>query len=182
MGSSGMGSPREGPPGAAPAADQGEPPGRPFSWTSPWHVLAFGFGAGLAPRAPGTIGTLVAVPIHLLIAPLPLALEGLVVAALAVAGIAICGRAAEDLGVGDHPGIVWDEIVGFLLTMLAAPAGWPWIVAGFVAFRFFDIVKPWPVSLADREVHGGLGVMLDDLIAGLYAGATLLAARAALGA
>ena len=77
LGSSGMGSPREGPPGAAPAADQGEPPGRPFSWTSPWHVLAFGFGAGLAPRAPGTFGTLVAVPIPLLIAPLPLALEGL---------------------------------------------------------------------------------------------------------
>ncbi len=153
-----------------------------FSWRNPWQVLAFGFGAGLAPRAPGTFGTLVAIPIHLLIAPAPLAVQGLVVAALAVAGIPICARAAAELGVEDHPGIVWDEIVGFLLTMLAAPAGWAWLAAGFVAFRFFDIVKPWPIDLVDRTVHGGLGVMLDDLIAGLYAAAALLAARAVLGA
>jgi len=84
-------------------------------------------------------------------------------------GIWVCGRAGDDLGVHDHGGIVWDEFVGFWVTMIAVPAGWQWIVAGFLLFRLFDIWKPWPISWADQKVSGGFGVMLDDLIAGGYA-------------
>mgnify|MGYP000747760729 CR=1 FL=1 len=90
----------------------------------------------------------------------------LVLMAVTLAGIWLCGRAAQDLGVHDHPGIVWDEIAGYLLTMMAAPAGWPWIVIGFVLFRLFDVWKPWPIGWLDRRVQGGLGIMLDDLVAG----------------
>jgi phosphatidylglycerophosphatase A len=151
------------------------PPPARLVLRDPRLLLAFGFGSGLAPRAPGTFGTAVAVPLYLLMAPLPvvayLALVGLVV----LAGLHLCGHAARRLGVHDHPGIVWDEIAGFLVTMAAAPAGWPWVVAGFLLFRLFDIWKPWPINLADRYVEGGFGIMLDDLIAGVYAWLALLA-------
>lgn len=135
----------------------------------PGHCLALGFGLGLAPVAPGTFGTLLGVPVYLLIAGLPLWGYCGVVAALFVAGTLVAGRTGRALGVHDHGAIVIDEVVGFLVAMLAAPAGWPWIVAGFLLFRLFDIWKPWPVRLADRHVQGGLGVMLDDLLAGAYA-------------
>ena len=146
------------------------------------HWIAFGVGAGLAPRAPGTAGTAVAVPIYLAIAPQPPAVHALVVALVIGLGIWVCGRTARDLGVHDHPGIVLDEIAGFLVTMTALPFELPWIVAGFVAFRILDIVKPWPISLADRRVGGGLGIMLDDLIAGALACAALHAVRYVIGA
>ena len=145
------------------------------------HWIAFGAGAGLAPRAPGTAGTAVAIPIYLAIAPAPAAVHLLAVAIVVAAGIWICGRTAHELGVHDHPGIVLDEIAGFLVTMTALPFEWPWIAAGFVAFRVFDIAKPWPVSLADRKVGGGLGIMLDDVIAGALACAVLHAARYVVG-
>jgi phosphatidylglycerophosphatase A len=92
-----------------------------------------------------------------------------VVAVMAILGIWICQASSRDLGVHDHPGIVWDEIVGYLITMATAPAGWLWVVLGFVLFRFFDILKPWPISWADKRVHGGLGIMLDDVLAAVYA-------------
>ncbi|HIJ35022.1 MAG TPA: phosphatidylglycerophosphatase A, partial [Gammaproteobacteria bacterium] len=98
---------------------------------------------------------------------LPLYLA-LVVVSL-VFGVWVCGKAGADLGVHDHGGIVWDEFVGLWITLIAVPAGWEWIVAGFLLFRLFDIWKPWPIGWADRQVSGGLGVMLDDVIAGLYA-------------
>ncbi len=139
----------------------------------PVHWLAFGLGAGLAPKAPGTFGTLVAVPLYLFLAPLPLPAYLAVVAALALLGVWLCGRTARDLGVHDHPGIVWDEVVGYLLTMSAAPAGWGWVLAGFVLFRLFDILKPWPIAWLDRRIGGGLGIMLDDLLAGALALAVL---------
>ena len=145
------------------------------------HWLAFGGGAGLAPRAPGTVGTAVAIPIYLAVASAPLAVYLLVVAIIVAAGIRACGRTARDLGVHDHPGIVLDEIAGFLVTMTALPLEWTWIAAGFVAFRLFDIAKPWPISLADRKVGGGLGIMLDDVIAGVLACAVLHAVRYAIG-
>ena len=145
------------------------------------HWIAFGAGTGLAPRAPGTAGTAVAVPIYLAIAPQPAAVHALVVALVIGLGIWACGRTARDLGVHDHPGIVLDEIAGFLVTMTALPFELPWIVAGFVAFRILDIVKPWPISLADRRVGGGLGIMLDDLIAGALACAALHATRYVIG-
>ena len=145
------------------------------------HWIAFGAGAGLAPRAPGTVGTIVAVPIYLAVGTAPIVVYTLVTAFVIGVGIRICGRTARDLDVHDHPGIVLDEIAGFLVTMTALPFEWPWIVAGFIAFRVFDIAKPWPVSLADRRVGGGLGIMLDDVIAGTLACAALHAVRYAFG-
>ncbi len=141
------------------------------------HWLAFGGGAGLSPFAPGTAGTLVAIPIYLAIAAWPLPFYLGFVAALALVGIVVCGRTARDLGVPDHPGIVLDEIAGFLLAMSALPASVGWIAAAFVVFRLLDIFKPWPISSADRRVKGGTGVMLDDLLAGAMACAALHALR-----
>lgn len=136
---------------------------------NPVHFLAFGFGSGLAPKAPGTFGTLAALPVWWLAAQLPL--WGYVVVLLAVIAVGpyLCGRTAKDLGVHDHGGIVWDEIAGFLLTMLLVPVSWYGALAGFVLFRLFDIAKPWPIGWLDRQVEGGTGIMVDDLMAGLYA-------------
>jgi phosphatidylglycerophosphatase A len=137
---------------------------------NPVHLLAFGFGSGLAPKAPGTFGTLVAVPLFLLLQPLSLSVYLALVALGFALGIWICDRTARDLGVHDHGGIVWDEIVGYLFAMSLAPAGGWWIVSGFLLFRFFDILKPWPIRWLDLRVPGGFGIMLDDMMAGLYAG------------
>lgn len=138
-------------------------------FSSPVHFLAFGFGSGLSPFAPGTAGTLAAIPLYLLLAPLPL--WGYLLAALAVSvvGVWICGESSRRLGVHDYGGIVWDEFAGFLLTMTAAPAGWVWVVVGFFLFRLFDVWKPWPIRVIDRDLQGGLGIMLDDILAGIYA-------------
>jgi len=140
---------------------------------SPVMFLAFGFGSGLAPRAPGTFGTLAAIPLYLVLEQFSLPVYLLLVAGISVAGIWICQQAADRLGVHDHPGIVWDEFAGFLVTMSVAPAAWPWLVAGFVLFRVFDIWKPWPISWVDRRCEGGLGIMLDDLLAGGLAAGVL---------
>jgi len=138
-------------------------------WRNPIHFLAFGFGSGAMPFAPGTFGTLAALPIYLLMLPLSLWAYLAVVLVMTLLGVWLCHVTSRDLGVHDHGGIVWDEIVGYLITMIAAPPGWQWIVAGFVLFRFFDIIKPWPIGWADRRVHGGLGIMLDDVLAAILA-------------
>lgn len=135
----------------------------------PINLLAFGFGSGCAPFAPGTMGTLMAVALYLPMATLSNTWYLAVTALVIVAGIWICGWAAEQVGVHDHPGIVWDEFAGFFITMYAAPQGIMWIVIGFALFRLFDIWKPWPIAWFDRQVHGGLGIMLDDIIAGIFA-------------
>ncbi len=135
----------------------------------PVRCLAFGFGSGLSPHAPGTAGTLVAVPLYLLLSLLPESVYAALILLAFVAGIYLCGRTARDLEVHDHPGIVWDEFVGYWITMLAAPSGWTWLLFGFVLFRLFDIVKPWPIRRIDHSVPGGLGIMLDDVLAGCYA-------------
>ena len=135
----------------------------------PVVLLAVGFGSGLAPKAPGTAGTVVAVPLVIWMQPLPLITYLLITTCLFIAGIWICTYTAEKFGVHDHPSIVIDEIVGYLITMTAAPAGWPALIAGFVLFRLFDAVKPWPISWFDRNVNGGLGIMLDDVVAGIVA-------------
>ena len=150
-------------------------------FTDPVHFLAFGFGAGLSPVAPGTVGTAVAVGLELLMRPLGLPVRVAIVIAVCVVGVWICGESARRLGTHDHPGIVWDEFAGYFLAMLAAPAGWPWVLAGFVLFRFFDVLKPWPIRELDHGIHGGLGIMLDDLVAGLFAGLILLAGKGILG-
>jgi len=136
---------------------------------SPTLMLAFGFGSGLSPKAPGTMGTLAAIPLWWLLAQLPLSTYLVVVLIAAVAGIVICGRAADRLGVHDHGGIVWDEFVGFWIAMAALPVTWQSLILGFVLFRLFDILKPWPISWLDRRVSGGFGIMIDDVIAGLAA-------------
>jgi phosphatidylglycerophosphatase A len=141
----------------------------------PVHFLALGFGAGLVPVAPGTAGTVVGVLIDPLLRPLGLELRVLVVAVMALAGIWICGASARRLGVHDHPGIVWDEIVGYLALMLLLPAGWTWALVGFAVFRLFDIWKPWPIRQLDHAVGGGLGIMLDDIAAAAW-GALVLTA------
>lgn len=146
---------------------------KPSPFSNPVQFLAFGFGSGLSPRAPGTVGTLVAVPLYWLASGLSLPWYSAFILLAALVGIWICGEASRQLGVHDHGGIVWDEFVGYWLTMWALPADWLWIVAGFVAFRVFDIVKPWPISLLDRKVGGGLGIMVDDLAAGVMACASL---------
>lgn len=136
---------------------------------NPAHLLSFGFGSGLAPRAPGTFGTLAAVPVYWLLSGLSLPLYLALTALAALLGIWLCGYTARRLGEHDHPSIVWDEFVGYFITMIAAPAGWQWLLLGFVLFRLFDILKPWPIRWIDRHVHGGFGIMLDDVLAGVMA-------------
>lgn len=140
-----------------------------LSLRNPLHWLAVGFGSGLSPRAPGTLGTLAAVPFYLLVSDWPLWAYLLLLLLGCLAGIVICEAATRAIGVEDHGAIVWDEFMGFGITMIAAPQGWGWIVAGFGLFRLFDILKPWPIGWLDRRVKGGLGIMLDDLLAGLFA-------------
>jgi phosphatidylglycerophosphatase A len=150
--------------------------------SSPVHLLAFGFGAGLAPVAPGTFGTLVGIPFFLALSPFGLPAYLVVTVLMFMLGCYVCGESARRLGVHDHGGIVWDEIVSFLVTMLplllpvpraASVPLWAWLALGFGLFRLFDILKPPPAGWADRRVHGGFGIMLDDLIAAFYAGGVL---------
>ncbi|MEO1248038.1 MAG: phosphatidylglycerophosphatase A [Pseudomonadota bacterium] len=142
--------------------------------TDPVHFLAFGFGTGLAPKAPGTFGSLPAIPLFWLSQDYGLLPQLGFAAAGFIFGIWLCGLSAKKIGVHDHGGIVWDEIVGMYLTLLAAPPGLAGWVAAFVLFRFFDIVKPWPIRDLDHRLRGGLGIMLDDLLAALYAALLLL--------
>ena len=137
--------------------------------TNPLHLLALGFGSGLAPKAPGTFGTVVAIPFYLLFAELDLIFYLAIVVAAFVVGVFLCDYTSKALGVHDHSGIVWDEFVGFWITMIAVPLAWQWILLGFVLFRIFDIFKPWPVKLADQKIQGGFGIMIDDVLAGIYA-------------
>ncbi len=140
---------------------------------NPLHLLSLGFGSGLMPFAPGTFGTLVAIPFYLLIAQLDVPYYLAFIVFAFGLGVYLCQYTSAALGVHDHSGIVWDEFVGFWITMIAVPVTWQWIVAGFVLFRVFDIVKPWPVKVVDTRMTGGFGIMFDDVLAGLYALACL---------
>jgi len=141
------------------------------------HCLAFGFGSGLARLAPGTVGTLVAVPLYLGLAQLPWWLYGIVVLAAFALGVHLCDEVSRDLGVHDHGGIVFDEFVGYWITMFMLPTSWGWVLGGFVLFRLLDIWKPGPIRWCDRQVGGGLGIMLDDVLAGALACLLLHAIR-----
>lgn len=136
---------------------------------NPVHFLAFGFGSGLVPKAPGTIGTLVAIPIYLALKETSIFLYTALVLGAFILGIWLCGESARLLGEHDHGGIVWDEFVGYWITMFMAPPGWIWILGGFALFRLFDVLKPWPIKQIDKQVQGGLGIMLDDVLAGIMA-------------
>lgn len=135
---------------------------------NPIHLLATGFGSGLAPMIPGTIGTLAAVPLYYLLVWIsPILLWGAILLG-AIAGVYICQKTSDDMQVHDHGSIVWDEFVGFWITMLLVPSlSWQPILVGFILFRLFDMLKPWPICWFDKKVHGGLGIMLDDVIAGI---------------
>ncbi|PLW68656.1 phosphatidylglycerophosphatase A family protein [Pseudohalioglobus lutimaris] len=149
----------------------------PSPYRSPAQFFAFGFGSGLAPRAPGTFGTLAAVPFYVLLAQLGPGLYSVALLITFVFGVWVCEAASRQLQVHDHPGIVWDEFVGYWITMFALPPDWVWILAGFVAFRVFDIVKPWPIGALDKRVGGGMGIMIDDVVAGAMACALLHSIR-----
>lgn len=135
----------------------------------PAHLFALGFGAGLSRRAPGTFGTLVALPLFALLLPLPPWAHYAVIAALFALGIPLCATAGRNLGVPDHGSIVWDEIVAMLLVLEFTPRSWPWWLAAFLLFRLFDIWKPFPIRQCDARLKGGFGVMFDDLLAAVYA-------------
>ncbi len=139
-------------------------------FSHPAHFFSLGFGSGLMPKGPGTAGTLVAFPLYWLLAPLMNDYLFLLFLVLAfIVGISICDKTGRALGVPDHGGIVWDEIVAFMLVLFFTPAGIYWQILAFVLFRFFDIVKPQPIKYFDQNMHGGLGVMFDDLLAAGYA-------------
>jgi phosphatidylglycerophosphatase A len=140
-----------------------------FNLTNPIHFLALGFGSGLAPKAPGTFGTLAAVLLFFLMSGLTPLVYGLLVLVVCISGIYICGKAASDVGVHDHGAIVWDEFAGFFITMFMVPVSWQSVLVGFILFRIFDIAKPWPISIADKKLTGGFGIMFDDVLAGLFA-------------
>lgn len=153
---------------------------------NPVHFLALGLGSGMPRFAPGTWGTLMALVLFVLayrfFGVISWYWLSLIVIVGAVLGVYLCGKTARDLGVHDHGGIVWDEFIGFWLCLIGIPPGWYWLLAAFVLFRIFDILKPAPIKWADQKVHGGLGIMLDDLIAGAYVLVILHAAKWALGA
>ena len=134
----------------------------------PAHCLSLGFGSGLAPRAPGTFGSIVGVLLYLPLSLLPVSWYLLLTLLAFLIGIWLCHKTASVLGVHDHPGIVWDEIVGIWVSFILLPAGWEWLLIGFLLFRVFDILKPWPIKWADKKVDGGLGIMLDDLLAAIF--------------
>lgn len=148
--------------------------------SDPVQLLAAGLGTGLSPVAPGTAGTLLGVVLYLPLALLPPVGYLIAVLLAILLGVWACGRTARELGVHDHPGIVWDEVAGYLVTMAGLPLGWEWVIGGFALFRLFDVIKPWPISWLDRRVGGGLGIMLDDLAAGAAACALLHGVRLAL--
>ncbi|MGZ5007900.1 MAG: phosphatidylglycerophosphatase A family protein [Methylobacter sp.] len=143
--------------------------------SDPILFLAFGFGSGLAKKAPGTFGTLAAIPVYWLFAQANLFVYSLLTLIVTIVGIWICDIAAKKLGEHDFGGIVWDEIAGYLITLWLVPFSWQAVALGFVLFRIFDIVKPWPIKWIDRKVQGGFGIMLDDVLAGVFAGGLLLA-------
>lgn len=139
-----------------------------FVFSHPAHIVAFGFGAGLAPQAPGTFGTLLGWAIAWAVPTESAGILLIVAAALFLLGIWACEITGRHLGVADHPAMVWDEVVAFLVILAIVPRTYFWQLSAFVAFRFFDIVKPPPIRYLERRYGGGLGVMVDDIVAALF--------------
>jgi len=142
-------------------------------WQNPIYFIAFGFGSGLMPIAPGTWGTLAAIPIYLLIANSSWWLYLLLTLAAFIFGVYVCDKVSTEMKVHDYSGIVWDEVVGYMLTMFLVPLNLAWMIIGFLLFRLFDIWKPQPIGFVDKHVKGGLGIMLDDVLAAIPAWAIL---------
>lgn len=140
-----------------------------IAFSDPWCFFGLGFGSGLSPKAPGTLGTIAAFPLYWLLSETAPWLYIGITIGLFLLGIHICAMTEKKIGIQDHSGIVWDEVVGFLVSMTLVPPSSSALIVGFLAFRFFDVLKPWPIRWFDRKVHGGFGIMLDDLIAGIMA-------------
>ena len=142
--------------------------GTPASvWRNPIHFLSFGLGSGAMPIAPGTFGTMVGMLIYSLLPSMSSDVYGVFLFLTFLLGVWLCGKTSFDLGVHDHPGIVFDEFVGLWITYFMVPEGSQWLICGFCFFRIFDILKPWPIKWADVNINGGLGIMLDDVLAGI---------------
>jgi len=139
-----------------------------FLFAHPTHFLALGFGSGLAPKAPGTFGTLLGFPLFCLITGYALNMQLIIIAALFIIGIYFCNVAGKSLGVSDHGSIVWDEIIAMMLVLTITPNNWQWGLVAFCLFRLFDIWKPFPIRQCDAKLKGGFGVMFDDLLAAIY--------------
>jgi phosphatidylglycerophosphatase A len=157
-----------------------DPAVREVALGTPQGFLAFGLGTGLSRYAPGTFGTLAAVPFAMLLKSLPVPAFWFVLVALFLLGIPLCNDTSRRLGQQDPGGIVWDEMVGFWLCVAFVPTAWTWWLAAFVLFRAFDIIKPWPISALEKRFGGGLGIMLDDIVAAVFAMAVLALAGALL--
>jgi phosphatidylglycerophosphatase A len=139
------------------------------SMKNPVHFLALGFGSGLIPLMPGTFGSLAAVPLLIAMSYVNLyVFVGVTIISFLV-GIYLCGKTANDMRMHDHGSIVWDEIAGMMVCFIAVPISPLTLIVGFVLFRFFDILKPWPIRVFDKKVHGGFGIMIDDIVAGVMA-------------
>jgi len=137
-------------------------------WRNPWHFIAFGFGVGTIPIAPGTFGTLIAVPFYLFLSTYSNTTYLIITILFTVFSVWLCEKVSREIHIQDHQGMCIDEIVGYLVTMLYAPYGWGWIILGFILFRIFDIWKPWPIRQIDHQMQNGFGMILDDTIAGIY--------------
>lgn len=138
-------------------------------WQDPIYFIAFGFGSGLMPIAPGTWGTLAAIPIFCLLLNCHWSVYLALTALAFILGVWVANKVSSELGLHDYKGIVWDEVVGYLLTMFMAPKGFVWMIVGFILFRIFDIWKPQPIRYIDQKVPGGMGIMLDDVLAAVPA-------------
>ena len=149
------------------------PSSRDLALGTPAGFLAFGFGSGLSPQAPGTMGTLAAIPLAIVFKLLPVFVFWPLLLLLFFLGIYLCDVTSKRLGENDPGGIVWDEMVAYWLTVAFVPLDWAWLAAAFLLFRVFDIFKPWPIRQVEKRFGGGLGIMLDDIVAALYAMALL---------
>ena len=136
---------------------------------NPLHFLSLGFGSGLLKPAPGTWGTLAALPVWYLFANVSSVLYAVIMVITFIFGVYLCGYTAKAMGTHDHSSIVWDEFVGVWLALFLVPVTWIGVFLAFVFFRLFDIWKPWPIAYFDKHVHGGFGIMIDDVIAGIFA-------------
>ncbi|TEW54995.1 phosphatidylglycerophosphatase A [Psychromonas sp. RZ22] len=152
--------------------------------SNPIHFAAVGFGSGLAPKAPGTFGTLAAIPLFYLLAMMSIEWYVATLVITSFAGFWFCHATSEAMGVHDHKAIVWDEFVGYWITMLPVLMLYPenhqgqvipviWVAVGFLLFRFFDVLKPFPISWLDKKVDGGFGIMIDDIVAGIISAVIL---------
>ncbi len=145
-----------------------------FLLQHPAHFFALGLGSGLAAKAPGTVGTLIGLPLFWLISVYDLSTQLAVIATLFLLGVYFCSVTGKALGVVDHGSIVWDEIVAMMLVLTVTPNQWPWTLTAFLLFRLFDIWKPYPIRQFDQKLKNGFGVMFDDLLAAGYAMLVLL--------